>query len=76
MKVKEKTHYCPILDKQIDEANCLEIKGIVGGEMIDVGGTGDGDYSKIYEVEKLWWDLPIWLPRIKFATWKKEKMFF
>ena len=51
MENKEKTHYCPILDKQIDEANCLEVRAIVGGEVIDAVGTGDGDYSKMYEVE-------------------------
>ncbi len=51
VKRKEKTHYCPILDKQIDWSNCLEVRAIVGGEMIDVGGTGDGDYSKMYEVD-------------------------
>ena len=50
-KKQEKTHYCPILDKHIDEANCLEVRAIVDGEMIDVGGNGDGDYLKMYDLK-------------------------
>ena len=51
VKQKEKTHYCPILDKQIDMSDCLEIGAIASGEMEDLGGRKNGDYSKMYELD-------------------------
>ncbi len=51
MKRKEETHYCPVLDRQIGMSNCLEVGAIASGEMIDVGGKEDGDYSKMYELD-------------------------
>ena len=44
---REEQFYCPLLDRVTDWSNCLEVRAIVDGEMLD---NDTGDYDNMYRL--------------------------